>query len=342
MGMDWQRQGAGIDRTITVYDPHGKPLKLTANDRLTDGGEGVIYNCPLNRSILIKICKPEVMGNAPAMNRFRSRLQAMLGLAECTNSPFLAWPRMKVLDKPNGQPIGFVMNKFSGRKLRALFCADQVTKFFPGWDRLSVARVALNLVDAIRMLARYHVLVNDFNPDNFMVTPSGEIGLIDCDSYQIPAGGWVRKAFLTSLHFPDYAAPELLKDKKLLDQPRTPEQVRFSLAVLVYSLVMCGLHPYARLGSSKEQWQNLIEGKFPLDPRSGARMAPYWETVASWMPDSLVDYFVRMFGPGHSDPAVRPSVTELHSELENFIAVMERSRIADQRALKPSKKKRKR
>ena len=206
--------------TVTVYDPKGVPLRLNRGDELAHGGEGIIYRFARNNGILIKVCKKETLEDASKLSLFRNRLNAMMKLEDCRNADFLAWPLMPVMDKRGGA-VGFVMRKCTGRTLRALLAPVQVKRFFPGWNRIQVAQVALNYLDAVRMLARHKVLVNDFNPGNFLVDGTGAVRLIDCDSFQIPVEG--GEPFMTRTFTPEFTAPELLLHPELFNQPRTPE-----------------------------------------------------------------------------------------------------------------------
>jgi len=339
-GADWLALArSSPERTRTVYDPGGSPLVLNRTDVLASGGEGVIYRFAKNPAFLIKVCKDDTLRDPRKLAAFRERLNAMLALEECRNAPFLAWPLMPVFDGKRNV-IGFVMRKSSGRTLRALYAPCQVRRFFPGWDRLSVTCVALNLVDAVRMLARHRVLVNDFNPDNFLIDPVGHVRLIDCDSFQIPGAGENQNAFLTRTFTPEYTAPELLFQPELFNRERTPEQVRFSLSVVVYMILMSGLHPYAQCGGT-DPVENLKSGKCPLARRGGVRLPVGWFKSVSWLTPGLKHYFIRMFVDGHRAPLKRPLLGELKTELENFIDVMRSSKNPNQRAILPDKVKRK-
>ncbi len=332
-GGDW---AALVDtespRGLTVYDLKGAPLRLKRSDEVARGGEGVIYRLMQNDGILIKVCKRETLADRAKMSVFRNRLKAMMQLEECRQADFLAWPLMPVLDAKGGA-IGFAMRRCRGRTLRALLAPVQVQRFFPGWNRLHVAQVALNFLDAVRMLARHRVLVNDFNPGNFLVDKQGHVRLIDCDSFQIPMEGGAP--FMTRTYTPEFAAPELLLHPELFDQPRTPEQVRFSLAVVIYMLLMSGLHPYARCGGG-DPAENLKSGKCPLDKESGVRMPVSWYKSVSWLTPSLKECFLRTFKDGFAHPARRPLLGELRAELVDFIKVMKSSRSENQRAILPT------
>ena len=336
--LDWRLLAVPVaERDRIVDDLQGKPLPLRKSDILARGGEGVVYNLGINSNYLIKICKDETLRNSRKQAAFCERLNAMLALEECRRAGFLTWPQMPVFDG-NKKAIGYVMPRAKGRTLRALYAPCQVRRFFPGWDRLQVTNVALDLVNAVQMLARHRVLVNDFNPDNFLIDKQGKVTLIDCDSFQIPSAN--GSTFLTGTFTPEFTAPELLFNSELFSRERTPEQVRFSLAVVVYMILMSGLHPYAQCGGS-DPAGNLKSGKCPLDKTSGVRLPVGWYKSVSWLPQSLQDYFVRMFVAGHKYPDRRPLIGELKTELENFIEIMCKSSNPNQRAICPENARRK-
>lgn len=94
---------------VTVYDRQGNPLKLSAAEKVAQGGGGTVYRFRANDRILIKLCKPDSVSGR--------KIQAMLEREECRNAPFLAWPLMPVFDR-NRLITGFAMRKCSGRTLR--------------------------------------------------------------------------------------------------------------------------------------------------------------------------------------------------------------------------------
>ena len=340
VGKDWLALGAPSgERSRTIFDPTGKPLLLRKSAILAHGGEGFVYNLEVNPHYLVKVCKDDTLNNFRKQSAFCDRLNAMLALEDCRRADFLAWPQMPVFDVYR-KVIGFVMPRANGRTLRALYAPCQVKRFFPGWDRLQVTKVALNLVNAVQMLARHRVLVNDFNPDNFLIDKQGKVTLIDCDSFQIPGAGDKQNIFLTRTFTPEYTAPELLFKPELFNCERTPEQVRFSLAVVVYMILMSGLHPYAQCGGS-DPIENLKSGKCPLDKTSGVRLPVGWYKSVSWLPESLKEYFVKMFVDGYKDPMKRPLIGDLKIELEKFIEIMRKSTNKNQREICPENVRRK-
>jgi hypothetical protein len=78
-----------------------------------------------------------------------------------------------------------------------------------------------------------------------------------------------------------------------------------------------------------------------LDKTSGVRLPVGWYKSVSWLPQSLHDYFARMFVIGHKHPTMRPLIGELKTELENFIEIMRQSNNPNQRAICPENARRK-
>ncbi len=334
VGADWlalSKTDSPSD-TLTVYDLQGQPLRLLSQEKVASGGGGSIYRFAQNKNVLIKVCKDSLL------NRFGERVQAMLALQDLVQKPYLAWPLMPVFDN-QGKTIGFAMRKCAGRTFRALYAPCQVKRFFPGWNRLQVTEVALNLVNGVQELARQNVLVCDFNPDNFLVDRYGRVQFIDCDSFQIPALEAGNTPHLSKNFMPEYAAPELLFHPEQFGTTRTPEQTRFSLAIVVFMIILSGLHPFSRCGGS-DPVTNLKSGRCPLNPASKDRVPVGWSKSISWLPDSLHDLFKRMFVDGYNHPDARPKLSKLKQELIQFIAGMRQCRDPNQLAIMPKKARR--
>ena len=183
----------------------------------------------------------------------------------------------------------------------------------------------MDYVKKIQLLAANKVFINDFNPANFLVNDRCEVSFIDCDSFQAPSKNGVH---VTKTFFPSHTAPELLKNKTLLEQPRTIHQVEFGAALTVFNILMCGLHPYnyctpghkSACGTPDE---NLMRGRCPLGIGADCQLPlGGWRNLWSWLTYSLKGFFITMFKDGHSNPAVRPTLKQLQSELEILLTRM--------------------
>ena len=276
--------------TRTVYDPQGGALKLGARDAKASGGEGVVYTYPANPKILVKIYKAETLADPAKKAVIATRLNAMLANKACAKMPGVAWPLMPVYDAQKNM-IGFVMRACKGIPFQSLFAGPKsVEAKFPRWTRRELAKTALAFVNRCHELGEAGVLVNDFNPANFLVDEKCNVSFIDTDSYQLVDSS--GKAHLTHTHFPSHAAPELLTNQSALKRPRTVEQVRFSAAILAFQLLMCGYHPYsyydnATRGGVGTPDENLVAGRCPLGQGADCRLPEGWYRLWSWLSGKL-------------------------------------------------------
>ena len=331
--------GTSSGTSRTIFDPQGNVITLGAKDEKGSGGEGTVYELPLNSKFLVKIYREEILRDTKKMVALRSRIIDMVNLKACAQMPFVAWPIMPVMDAQK-QIIGFVMRKCTGSSLLTLRGPRFIRQRFPRWTRRELALTALDYVKKVQFLAANNVFINDFNPANFLVNDRCEVSFIDCDSFQVPGRNGVH---VTKTFFPSHTAPELLKDKRLLEQPRTIHQVEFGAALTIFNLLMCGLHPYNYCDPNHKSAcgtpdENLLKGRCPLGIDSDC-MLPLggWRNLWSWLTYSLKSLFITMFKDGHSNPDARPTLKHLQSELEALLTIMKKD--PERTELEPTKAK---
>ena len=324
-GGGWLAQcGAGnvpVGGPTTVYDSNGTPLQLSAADEFASGGEGTVYRCPGYDSFVIKLYKRDIVENPEKQKAVIERLRDMLSIKALRTNHDIAWPQMPVYDVEK-RVAGFVMRAVSGTSISSFQGAERIRRLFPGWDRKDLALVARDFLDKMQLLANHGVLVNDFNPANFIVGKDHSVRLIDCDSYQIPSANGGAPHVATS-YFASHVAPEILRQPSLLKRPRGPEQARFGAAIIVYQLLMCGQHPYNHKNGGMPE-ENLRSGKCPLGIGAGCLIPTGWYNLLSYLPYTTMEKFIRMFRDGHGDPSVRPTLADLRKEVEKFIFVMKK------------------
>ena len=324
------KKNTAVPQQRTVYSRNGAPLPLNASDVRSSGGEGTVYTMPGKDRILIKIYHDSIVGDPGKMAELRARIDDMIRYNLSSNS-CLAWPRLAALDAPQGKTIGFAMNRCEGRSFYSLGGGPAaVRQAFPGWDRLQLAQTALDFVSKLEQLAKRGIYINDFNPNNFLVDKKCQVSFIDCDSFQIPRrnGG---APHITRTFFGAYAAPELLRDPSLLARPRDIHQVEFGAAMIVFHLLMCGLHPYSFCDSEKRNIcgspeENLRRGRCPLGIGTDCFLPQgpdnLWYNLWSWLSWELKNCFIRTFRDGHADPNCRASLGELRTALRHLIDLM--------------------
>lgn len=323
---------------ITVYSLSGAPLDLTPSNIRASGGEGTVYDVPGKPNVLVKIYKSEKLADQNKRKELTERISAMVKKTDLCNLPWLAWPCMGVFDA-NRQLIGFGMRKISGESFYTLETREKLRQ--RNWDRADLAAVTLDFVGKLELLAQHGVLVNDFNPSNFLFNDQHEVLLIDCDSFQVtdPQG----KILPTRTFFPSHVAPELLADKSQLARPRDIHHLEFGVALTVFNILMNGLHPYSYFdplhksacGSPEE---NLRKGRCPLDPGARCKLpVGDWFKVWSHFTYNLKGAFITTFREGHADRDARTSLAQFQEVLQDYLIVMDKDPV--RRELFPDKAK---
>lgn len=314
---------------ITVYDCKGTALQLSEDDIVASGREGTVYSLPQKDNILVKLYNQPLLNDQEKHQRNTDRLMAMfklqrkLNLGNCTKSSF-AWPVMPVFDK-NKKIIGFAMFKCEGVSFRALGSIAGIKRYFPDWTRRELTLTALDFVSKLRVLQNNGVQINDFNPSNFLVDRNCNVSFIDCDSFQISE---VNKIHVTNTFISSHCAPELLKNKQLLDLPRNTHHQEFGAAIIIFNLLMCGLHPFAYHDPSQvtacgTPEENLLNGRCPLGVGAGCKFPiGNWYNLWSWTSHNVKGGFIRTFRDGHSTPRVRTSLADWEIYLHEMVVQM--------------------
>jgi len=312
---------------LTVYSLKGTPLNLTEADCKASGGEGTVYTIPGKPNVLVKIYKDDLLQNPAKRAEIEKRIYDMLAISKDIDQSSFAWPRGVVCNSRK-QVIGFAMNKCNGISFQAFSGVKSIQQRFPNWTRRELALVAQDFLTKIQYLASKKILVNDFNPANFLVDQHGNVSFIDCDSFQIPGEG--TSTDITKTYFASHVAPELLENPKLLAQPRNIHHVEFGAALTIFNVLMCGLHPYSYFDPSRQSAcgtpdENLRKGRCPLG--TGAHcMLPRgnWYNLWSYLTYKLKSSFIQTFRDGHHDPSKRATLADMQTNLNELLFVMKK------------------
>jgi DNA-binding helix-hairpin-helix protein with protein kinase domain len=167
-------------------------------------------------------------------------------------------------------------------------------------------------------------LVGDVNQSNVLVNQRALVRLIDCDSFQVSAGG---KNFLCEVGVAHYTPPEL-QGQNFRAVTRTLNHDRFGLAVLLFQLLFVGRHPYAGvyLGKGDLPFEDAIsQYRFAYGPRHRAvQMAPppFTPLLTDVTPE-LSAMFCRAFEVGSESPNARPTADEWRGALNRLLAQLQ-------------------
>jgi DNA-binding helix-hairpin-helix protein with protein kinase domain len=217
----------------TVFDAQGARVPLAG--KLWEGGEGVIYEVAVVGNLVAKLYP------APLSAEKVAKLQAM---AACRTERLLAitaWPVGTLHAAPGGAVQGFLMPRGRGCDIHLLYSPKSRFVSFPNTTWPFLLRTAANLARAFAVVHEHGHVVGDGNQGNSLVSDRATVTLIDCDSFQIAAGG---RVFPCGVGTELFLAPEL-QGLSLGRVLRTVDHDSFSLAVLAFHLLFLGRHPFA-------------------------------------------------------------------------------------------------
>lgn len=298
---------------LTVCNTAGESVQL-ADTPFAQGGEAVVYAVPRYPAAVVKLYHPQVL--VKRRDTLRTKIDVMAGeptLARFKQRAGLAWPKFSIFDE-QGQWRGYAMSKAAGKRLNVLAHFKAYTEHFPGLDRPALVLYMLNLLGTVEPLHHAGVMIGDYNPANFLCDPaSGAVTLIDCDSWQVSATG---KTFPCPVAAPDMLPPEL-QGKELGKVSRTLESEHFSLAILLFKMLMLGRHPYDAVGGAGPV-ENIGKGHFPYGVGGGGIPKGVWFNIWSHLPYKLKAEFVRTFKDGALNPAERTSTAEWIEQLKLY------------------------
>ncbi len=292
-----------------VLDRNGAVKQLGAE--LARGGEGTIYPLTDRADILVKCYHDDILHK----NRktLRDKLQAMVEVHQRFGNPNLSWPLLSVFNA-QGEWIGYAMRRVSGVKMHCLAHAILYKKHFPSLTRVALVQILLNLVTQVEQLHQQGVMIGDYNLNNFMCDPQTlQVGLIDCDSYQVQLAG-VR--YPCPVGSPDLT-PKEHHGMNYADVVRNPQSEVFSLAIILFKCLMLGRHPYDVVGG-EDPVSNLKAGNFPYGKGNSGIPKGDWYNIWSHMPYRLKSLFVSTFVEGATDPQQRPSLADWKQALQLY------------------------
>lgn len=315
----------GGDGALTrIVDALGRPFRL--GERLGAGGEGEVH--ALGPAEAAKILFPR-----RRTRETHDKVAAMIrrpppGAHDLVDGfPILTWPTTTLYD---GRPsrdrfLGYAMPRIDAARdfvpLYQVSSAARRTAFGQlSWDRLLV--LGLRIVHVVRTLHRMEYAVGDLNDRNILVSRRLTPLFLDTDSFEVPRG--ILGRFPCRVGDRLYWPPELLGEDLQTFAGTRLHSDRYSLAVILFQLLLNGMRPYQSRGRLVEPLGTLEEktlaGHYPwarprrglLEPPAGA---PRYESV----PAPLRRLFEHAFVEGHHRPRRRPTAEEWYVALRRVV-----------------------
>jgi serine/threonine protein kinase len=218
------------DTVLTHYE---------VRERIGEGGVALVYKARdtrLGRWVALKVLQPWAMGHAG----FREQLIHEAQAASALNHPNIVTVHEVSTDETGVCFI--VMEYIAGHALNAVIPAR-------GLPIRKALDVAMQVGDALRTAEAAGIIHGDLKPQNIMVTPKGQVKLLDfglAHARAFPAASGER---LLAARFGTkaYMAPERLK--RVTPPPSTRSDI-FSFGLILH-LLLTGRHPFLK-GSSGE------------------------------------------------------------------------------------------
>lgn len=296
----------------------GKAQEITLEGPLLGrGGEASIYAVPGRPDIAAKIYHNPSDEQA-------GKLAAMLAAPpvpppQPSQHVTLAWPMSRLLEPgDDGRVLGYLMPRLDNAHLIwEIYNPGLRREICPHFHYGSLLRTARNLAAVVRSLHECGYVIGDLNESNVLVTPQALVALIDVDSFQVPGSD---RLYRCRVGRPEYTPPEL-QGVAFADVDRLPQHDAFALAVLIFQLLMQGIHPFAGTcrGNSEPDSiaARIAAGHWPYawlrtGPIQPSPHAPPWFAL----PPSVQELLRRCFEDAHEQPDLRPSAVEWQNALE--------------------------
>jgi tetratricopeptide (TPR) repeat protein len=247
----------------------------------------------LGRSVAIKVIAPEVTANALMRGRFEREARAIAALSH---------PAICALyDVGEQDGVAYMVMEY----LEGATLAQRMRE--PALETDEIVRIASRLCDALAAAHELGIVHRDLKPSNVMITPRGDVKLLDFGVAKIeapPAGGqeeptWHKTGPGMLLGTLAYMAPE-----QACGDGVTPASDLFSLGVVLYE-ALTGRHPFT--GASNRALLHAILSEAP----------PPIASIRPDVPPQLDSIVLRML---EKEPARRPGAAEARAALAGFAA----------------------
>ncbi|MBP5180191.1 MAG: hypothetical protein J6127_02765 [Clostridiales bacterium] len=269
----------------------GTSRKITLEKRISSGAEGMVFTTN-DPKIVAKIYHKGII---TPLRWKKLQTQVEMGI----NAVGLCWP--KDLLYYRGVPVGYTMIMGKGRTLGNVFDGpDALLNSFPNWKRLDIVSTLADLLEKYIYLHMNGIIAGDIQMKNALIYSSNAIYLIDMDSVQVD-------------NLPCPVGTEEFTDPRLWGTDfasflRRLEDEDYSIAMLVFSLLFCGLHPYATRNGAETLREEILSKNFPYDlenssdehiPKGG------YNHIWEYLPDELRSMLYATFHDGTSFEALK-------------------------------------
>lgn len=319
-----------------IVQTYKKEKIILADDPIASGGEGEIHIVCSAPKRFDNVCaklyfKPKQTKEQEKKMRFMVDNPPS---SIVSSGMMLAWP-LETIYKTDGSFIGFIMPKaFSESKKLVILTLPKLKKAHKAeWYKfdkeLDVKTALISRLQLIKNIAiPIHLLhstnkyvLKDFKPDNILVTPTGQITIVDLDSIQICDKG--ELLFPGTAATENYIPPEFYNSGIGRDAeiPLNNSWDNFAIGEVFYQLLF-GLNPYAVTPKADTDDCTTIpyciaNNLFPFGKNvSAIAKIPTPHSNFKIIPQPVKELFIRAFG---DDPNNRPEAIEWGKTINSIV-----------------------
>ena len=280
--------------------------RFTLEKRLSGGAEGMVFTTD-NPKLVAKIYHKGVI---TPLRWAKLKKLTELGIT----SPEYCIPQHLLFF--HGTPVGYTMAIGKGTTLCNVFDGpDAMIDRYPYWTRKDVVDTLYNLIGKYLYLHMHNVIAGDIQLKNALIYSSSCQYLIDMDSVQVAI-------YPCPVGTEDFTDPRLW-GRDFSSFIRTLRDEDYSIAMLVFSILFCGLHPYATRNGAETLREEILSRNFPYSlDNSDTEHIPLggYQYIWEYLPERLRIMLYNTFHEGKSYEAVewRLAVQEYRNDLERF------------------------
>ena len=230
----------------------------------------------------------------------------------------VAWPEDILRETDSSGPVvGSVMRRVEGYSVNTYYIPKNRVKYAPWFDYELLLTAAKNIANAAQAVHDQGYVIGDVNESNILVaSDDAAAALISADSFH-PIG----ESYASTLRRPEYVPPEMQGES--VQAIADADHDLFGLALIIYQLLMEGVHPFAGVhtgeGEPPSLESRIAAGHFPHSKRRVPCEPPPGSPQWDMLPLDLRDLFIRCFDDGHYRPEERPAAREWAQTIEKVI-----------------------
>ena len=268
---------------------------------ISSGAEGTVY-CTDDDAYVCKVFHEKQLSvlRCKKLKFFENRQVRYEGIC---------WPE-KIVYTHDGKPVGYIMQKAHGKEMSKIFDGEEsILENFPDWTRVDLVNLSIRLLEKFVYLHLLGIKVGDIRPQNIVISDDGSVYLIDMDSCQI-------EDFPCPFGDEDFTPAE--NQGKAFDSfLRTYRNERFSIFVLIFTVLFLGAHPYAQKNGADTIAEEIYSHAFPypLNHTDKCSKAPVggYDVIWNITPQSICTLFFDCFKLDS-----RADIVELLMQLDSY------------------------